>query len=228
MQEGDEDLVRLAIARLYDIYWPPLYGYLRRRGHPQDASGDLLQGFFVHLLQNDTLKTIDAARGRFRSFLLTALKNFIHNEVEYANALRRAPSDRLISLDVDGEERASRSATSSSATPDEIYEQRWANLVLDRAVKKLERREQAAGRGRQLELLRGYVIEGSEQPSYREIALELGISEQNLRVRVHRLRQRLGSNLRSEVKQTISEPANVDDELRHLLLNLSRAVDLET
>lgn len=223
MQDGDEDVVRLAISRLYDIYWPPLYAYLRRRGHTQDVAGDLLQGFFVHLLQHDTLKTTDATRGRFRSFLLTALKNFMHNEQEYANALCRSPADRLLSLDTTDEERGVRASHTSSLTPEEIYEQRWALLVADRAFAKLEKAESRAGRGEELGELSSYLLDHGSQTPYREVAERLGISEANLRVRVHRLRQRLGAALRSEVEQTVSTAAEADRELKLLLQLLEKA-----
>lgn len=207
---------RLAFGRLYERYWIPLYGFLRRRGHAPDDAADLLQEFFAHLLDRDFLSRLELT-GRLRAFLLASLKNFMRDERDRRRAAKRQPGLPLVSLDVEAAERAYLEVPSGEASPEEIYERRWAEGMIERATARLEETERRAGRDRDFALLRAHVLGDDEGVPYRRIAEDLGVSESAIKVRVHRLRKRFGRFLREDIELTVDDEAAVDDELRHLL-----------
>jgi RNA polymerase sigma-70 factor (ECF subfamily) len=211
-----EDGSSRAVAHLYQRYWTPLYAYLRRRGHDADWAADVLQGFFAHLLDHDVVSRLDTS-GKLRAFLLAALKNFAFGELERERAQKRRPAQPMISLDLDVAERGYLQIPSADLTPEQVYEKRWALAMVERAVARLEERERKAGREETFRSLRGHVLGGSKVAPYREVAAEVGASEAALKVRVHRLRKRLGEVLREEIEQTVPDARLVDDEVRHLL-----------
>jgi RNA polymerase sigma-70 factor (ECF subfamily) len=210
-----------ALAELCQIYWPPLYGYLRGRGHSADAAQDLTQGFFMRLLERQTLRSADPERGRFRGFLLTAVKRYVINEREREVAARRGGQHLHFPLDFDEAERAYVSDHRTDDTPERIFDRKWAAIVLDRALERL-RDEYASGRGRAAaDVLLAYLSDTGNLPSYRDAAATLGISEGAVKVAVHRLRQRFGAILRLEISDTVLGPAAVEDEMRELLRAVS-------
>ena len=210
-----------ALAELCEAYWPPLYGYLRRRGYGPEEAQDLTQGFFARLLETQSIRTADPARGRFRSFLLTALKRYVINEHERSAAARRGGGHAHLSLDFDEAERAYALEPSTDETPERLFDRRWAAIALERALHRLRAEYMELGRAPLAEALMPYLTDGGELPSYREVAARLDISEGAVKVAVHRMRQRYGGILRSEIAETVLEEEEVEVELRELLRAVS-------
>ena len=206
-----------ALARLCSTYWYPLYAFIRRRGSSPEEAEDLTQGFFSHFLERKALARVQPAEGKFRSFLLACLKNFLGKERERAQAQRRGGGCRLASLD--GEEAETRYAAelAHQLTPEVLFQRRWALAVLAQALKALRQEYCAAGKGALFEDLQGFLPGGVEGPSRQEIAAQRGVSAGSIDVAIHRLRQRFGARLREQVAETVSSEAEVDDEIRYLI-----------
>ena len=205
-----------ALARLYRDYWYPLYAYVRRRGRsPQDAE-DLTQDFFVALLEKRRLSGLERGGGRFRSFLLKALQNFLANEWDRVTAKKRGGGGAIVSLDdIDAESRYL--ADSSSDDPEAGFERHWAFAVIEQAMRNLEMELRGTGKEHILGHLRPHLQGDRNGRPYAEIATELGVTESAVKMTVHRLRQRYGELLRAEVARTVSDETEVDRELRHLI-----------
>lgn len=207
-----------ALAELCQIYWPPLYSYLRRRGHDREEAEDLTQGFFASLLERQGLQLADAARGRFRGFLLTALKRYVINEHERATAARRGGSARPpLVLDFDAVERSYARGLGSGDTPEREFDRKWAALSIDRALAQLRAEYHEAGKHAVADALLPYLTDSAPLPSYRTIAEQLLMSEGAVKVAVHRLRQRFGSILRLQIADTVLSPEDADEEMRELI-----------
>jgi RNA polymerase sigma factor (sigma-70 family) len=210
-----------ALAELCQIYWPPLYGYLRGRGHAPEEAQDLTQGFFARLLERQDIRTAEQARGRFRGFLLTALKRYVINEHERATAARRGGRHVRLALDFDDAERTYALERRNEDTPERVFDRKWATITLDRALRRLREECDRAGKGAEANALLPYLTDTSELPTYRVTAGELGLTEGAVKVAVHRLRQRFGAILRLEVGETVLEPDEVADEMRELIRAVS-------
>ena len=211
-----------ALAELCQIYWPPLYGYLRRRGHAAEEAQDLTQGFFTSLLKRQSIRAANPARGRFRAFLLTALKRFVINEHERIASARRGGQHVHLALDFEDAERTYALERRNDDTPDRVFDRKWAAITLDRALQRLRDDCDRAGKGTEATALLPYLTESSELPAYKTVAAELGLTEGAVKVAVHRLRQRFGAMLRVEIGETVMAPDDVEDEMRELI----RAVSL--
>ena len=211
---------RGALEELCRTYWYPLYAYARRRGHEPADSEDLTQGFFAQLLHRDDLAKADPARGRFRTFLLTAFQHYLINEHARAHARKRGGDQVAWQLEMTQAEVRYGSEPSDQRTPERIFERRWALDLLER-VRRLVRDEYAAT-GKQLlfERLEGTLTGGAADAPLARIALELGMSDSAVRVASHRLRRRYGERLREEIAQTLDDPTAVDDEIRELFVAL--------
>lgn len=206
-----------ALASLCEIYWYPLYAYVRRQGHQPAEAQDLTQEFFARVLEKHYLDAADRERGRFRTFLLTALKRFLQNERKRATAQKRGGGRPTLSIDFEsGEERFQREL-SHDWTPERVYERRWALTLLDHVLNGLERDYAEKGKGPLFERLRVFITATTTAPSYEELAAELGMTKGSIRVAVHRLRQRYRDLLRAEIANTVSSEDDVDEELDHLL-----------
>jgi RNA polymerase sigma factor (sigma-70 family) len=214
--EGVSSESRDALASLCRTYWYPLYAYLRRQGYGPDDAQDLTQGFFARLLEKHYLKDYRPERGRFRSFLLAALKHFVANEHDWAKAQKRGGEVAPVSLDEiqDGERRYSLEPR-SNLTPEKIFEKQWALALLDQAFRRLREDNQ------EFERLKGFLTGDETRIPYQQLALDLGTTEGALKVSVHRLRRRFRDVLREEISQTISEPDEVQDEIRYLITILA-------
>ncbi len=209
-----------ALEKLCNSYWFPLYACVRREGYdPHDAS-DLTQEFFARLLEKNALRHADQARGRFRTFLLASLKNFLANERAKANSTKRGGSVAHFSLDAAAAESRFASEPSDNLTPDKIFERRWAATVLELAVGRLSREYAAAGKAELFEALKSYVW-GDGKLGYAEIGAKCEMSEGAVKVAAHRLRDRYRELLRSEVGRTVGTAEDADDELRHLISVMS-------
>ena len=210
-----------ALAELCHAYWPPLYSYLRGRGHKPDEAQDLTQGFFASLLERRGLRLADPTRGRFRAFLLTALKRYVINEHEHAAAARRGGGSTMLPLDFEEAERTYARDRRNDDTPERVFDRKWATIALDRAVRRLRDEHRHADKRAIADQLLPYLTDTGGLPAYSEVAAALGLTESAVKVAVHRLRQRLGAILRLEVAETVATASEVDDEVRALIRAVS-------
>ena len=208
---------RQALEGLCRVYWYPLYALVRRQGHDAEESRDLTQAYFAELLEKGYLDDYDPERGRFRVFLMASVKHFLSKEREKALAWKRGGRADVVSLDADEVEGRYRVEPVDQLTPEQIFERRWALTVLERALSRLRRDQEDADRGREFQQLEGFLTGQGALASYREVAERLGTSESAVKSAIHRLRQRFGQVLRSEIAETVSSPTEVDDEVKHLL-----------
>ena len=216
-RENDGIVAREALASLCATYWYPLYAFIRRQGSDPHEAEDLTQEFFLRFLERHALENVQPAAGKFRSFLLACLKNFLANERERAQAQRRGGGQPLVSLDSADAETRYALEPADLRTPEAVFERRWAFAVLERTLAEL-RREYATGGKRELfEALQGFLPGGDGVVSRAELAAKRGVSVGAIDVAVHRLRQRFGALLRQQVAQTVSSDAEVEEEIRYLI-----------
>jgi RNA polymerase sigma-70 factor (ECF subfamily) len=205
-----------ALAALCRLYWYPLYAYARRRLPQAQDAQDLTQEFFARLLDKDYLRQADRERGRFRAFLLTAFKHFLANEHERAHALKRGGGRTFLPLDFNHGEQRYHQEPSHEATPESLYERGWALTLLEQGLTRLREELAVAGKERLFECLKGTLtVEAPLQP-YTELAGELGMTAEALKVAVHRLRRRYRELIRAEIAQTVTTPEEIEEELRDL------------
>jgi len=207
---------RDALAGLCEAYWYPLYAYVRRWGHGPDEAQDLTQEFFTRLLEKHYLRDADPTRGRFRSFLLASLKHFLSNERDRATAVKRGGRAQIVPLEIETAEGLYRLEPPDADTPEKVFERRWALMLLERTLGRLRDEFVAGGRREVFSRLEGYLTGERETVPYAQLAVELGMTEGAIKVAVHRLRKRFGALLREEIGDTVSDPAQVDDEVREL------------
>lgn len=209
---------REALAVLCQTYWYPLYAYVRRRGHDPDDARDLTQSFFLRLLDKNAIAGADPQRGRFRSFLLTALKNFLANEWKSASAEKRGGGRRVLPLsaDFDSAERRYGREPADTLTPERLYERRWALTLLDAVLLELQNQYVQAGRGNLFEGLKPYLTGDASAPSHAETAAKLNLSEGATQVSIHRIRKKYRQMLRAHIEQTVESPDQVELEIRDL------------
>jgi RNA polymerase sigma factor (sigma-70 family) len=211
-----------AMERLCRTYWFPLYSYLRGQGYPSEDAKDLVQGLFEQLLERDFLKSVDTEKGRFRSFLLRCLRNFIANERDWSMRLKRGGQQWVLSLDTTAaEERYQKEPASPGLVPDRYFERQWALAVIETVLTRLQ--DEAAARGKKalFKHLEGTLVGEKPRVTHTELARGLGMSEGAVRVAVHRLRERFGELFREEIMQTVSQPEDLDDEVQYLWRVLS-------
>jgi RNA polymerase sigma-70 factor (ECF subfamily) len=204
-----------ALATLCELYWFPVYAFVRRSGRSTDESRDLTQGFFARVLEKGYFKQARQERGRFRSFLLTAVRNFLANEWDAGQAQKRGGGQRILPLDFDDSERRYQLEPADVETPERVYERRWAQTVLGHARDRLRAKFAESGRADLFARL-GPCLSG-EEPDYGALSAELGMSAGSLRVAVHRLRRQFAATLREAVAETVDRPEEVEEELRHLI-----------
>jgi RNA polymerase sigma factor (sigma-70 family) len=209
-----------ALAELYRSYWYPLYAHVRRRGYTPQDSQDLTQGFFLHLLEHRGLAQVDPDRGRFRSFLLASLQNFLATAQRRERTIKRGGLCRFISLDAEAvESRYQLEPVDDSAlTTEQIFDARWALTLLNEAMRSVQALYVARGKGKTFDTLRGFLTSGStkEFSSYHDAAATLGVSEAAVNTLIDRLRQQYSIALRREVARTVRDPTAIDEEI-HLL-----------
>lgn len=211
-----------AMERLCRAYWQPLYAFIRREGHGPAQAQDLTQEFFARLLSKDYLQHLRHREGRFRSFLLTFLKHFLADERDRACAKKRGGGNQLISLDELTTEERSWIEPREELTPDQIFERRWAQAVIDRALARLRAEYTQQGRGELFEQLKDIQPGEHGAVSYADIASRLNVAEGTIKSAVHRLRKRHREILREEIAQTVSSSEEVEEEIRNLLAVLSK------
>jgi RNA polymerase sigma factor (sigma-70 family) len=214
---GDE-----ALARLCALYWYPVFAFVRRRGHAASEAEDLTQGFFARLIEKGDLAGADRARGRFRSFLLSACQNYLANEHDRAMAQKRGGLRPPVSIDVADAEQRYASALAHEETPEALYERQWCLTLLGGVLEELQEEYASTGRGRLFERLKLFLTGDDEAGTYTEAARELEMSEGALRVAVHRLRSRYRETLRAMVAATVASDAEVEEEIQACLRALAR------
>lgn len=210
-----------ALATLCDDYWYPLYAYVRRRGYDADDARDLTQDFFAKFLTNQGFATADRTRGRFRTFLLTSMQNFLASEWRRRSSMKRGGHVDVVPIDYEDAERRYSVEPSHTLTPEAIYERRWALALIARALDDL--RTQYADRGQTdlFEALHEQVGNSGHTIPYRDLSKRLGRSEASLRTASSRLRSRWRARLRALVAETVHEHRLVEDELTMLLRALA-------
>jgi RNA polymerase sigma-70 factor (ECF subfamily) len=217
--QGSSEESRQALAKLCRLYWYPLYAFVRREGYDPDEAQDLTQAFFARLLEKKYLKDYQRERGRFRSFLLTALKHFLSNERDRRHAQKRGGGASLLSLDavMEAGERRYSLEPRSDLTPERIFERQWALTVLDQVFLRLRGELDESGKKQQFELMKPFLVGAEDRIPYKDLASELNTTEGGLKVAIHRLRRRFREILRDEISQTVVHAGEVQDEIRYLI-----------
>jgi DNA-directed RNA polymerase specialized sigma24 family protein len=208
-----------ALENLCQTYWLPLYAYLRGVGCAPEEAEDIVQGFFARLLEKGDFAQVSPERGRFRSFLLAAVKHFLANERDRARAIRRGGGRAAFSLDVGAAESRYAAEACDRRTPETVFDRQWALTLLARVEDRLRGEFASAGKAERFAQLHP-LLSGESGRSYGEAAAALGLTENAVMVAVHRLRQRFRELLREEIAQTLSGPEQIDDEIRDLFAAL--------
>jgi len=211
-----------ALEKLCRAYWYPLYAYLRRTGQSRENAEDLTQAFFARLLEKHFLDSAAQERGRFRSFLLIALKRFVANEWDREQAQKRGGGRTHISFDTELAERKFQSEiVAPEVSPDRAFERRWALTLIEQTMSRLRAEFERSGKIPEFERLKVFLTADKTKIPYAAAAGELGMTESALRVAVHRLRKRYRELFREEIAHTLAEGESVEEELQHLLGVLS-------
>lgn len=206
-----------ALEELCRTYWYPLYAYVRRRGYSPEDAQDLTQEFFARFLENNSLSRARSERGRFRNFLLTSLQNFLAHEWERGQAQKRGGGRRLLVWDELTPEIRYKAEANSGTAPDRIFEQHWAATLFQRALTQLRQEFAAAGKDKQFDELKVLLSAEAVDGDYDAIAMRLNMTRKSVAVAVHRLRKRYGDMVRQEIANTVSSPAEIEAEMRHLI-----------
>jgi RNA polymerase sigma-70 factor (ECF subfamily) len=217
----DSTRARQALESLCQTYWYPLYAFVRRLGHSPHDAEDLVQAFFAQCLGKNYLAAADQDRGRFRSFLLLALKRFLANEWDKSRARKRGGSAPAVPLDALTPEQRYALEPADHLTPDRLFERRWALTLLEKVLSRLRGEHAEAGRSAAFDALKEALVPGSGGPPYLELAARLGMTEAAVKVAVHRLRRRYRHLLEAEIANTVASPEEVAAERRYLLSVLS-------
>jgi RNA polymerase sigma-70 factor (ECF subfamily) len=218
---GDASSGADARADFCRMYWYPVYAFIRRRGYPHEQAEDLAQGFFSILLEKNYLGAADRERGRFRSFLRSAVAHYLSHERERERAAKRGGGVRHVSVDAGADEERYVAEVEGGETPEKLFDRRWALTVLDAALAALRAEYEGRGKRREFDVLYPSLVGDLDGVPRAELAAELGMSEGALRVTLHRFRRRFQAALRSVVAATVEDDAAIDDEIRHLMQSIS-------
>jgi RNA polymerase sigma factor (sigma-70 family) len=213
----DTASARQALAKLCQTYWYPLYAYVRRRGFSPPDAEDLTQEFFARFLEHDWVANADREKGRFRSFLLSAMNHFLANEWDKARAQKRGGGATLLPLEFNTAETRFSREPADNVTPEQQFERHWALTLLTTVTTKLQAEYEQNGNKELFAALNPCLVGDRTSQPYEELARKLEMTEGAVKSAVHRLRQRYRQLLREEIAQTITEPGGVEEELRHLI-----------
>ena len=205
-----------ALEELCRTYWFPLYAYVRRRGYSKEDAEDLVQAFFARFLEKNYLAGLSAERGRFRAFLLAALKHFLANEWDKSQAQKRGGGAAHLSLDWQTADTKFQVAATNEPSPDKAFDREWALALLAKVIERLQQECAADGKAKLFEQLKIFLTAGKGALSHTDAAKKLGMDETAVRVAVHRLRKRYRQLLRDEISQTLADESQVDEEMRAL------------
>ena len=213
---------RASLERLCEMYWYPLYAYVRRRVGSAHEAHDLTQDFFTRLLEKDYVATADPERGRFRAFLLTACKHFLSKERDKARAQKRGGNRNRLSLDFASGETRYLEASTDALTAEQLYDRQWAIDLLDRVMRRLETEMRESGKSEWYEQLKMFIVGGANAATYAQVAKPLDTTEAAVKMATHRLRKRYRELLRHEIADTVEHVADIDDEVRCLFATFAR------
>ncbi len=211
--------VEIALAELCQQYWFPLYTFVRRKGFDSAQAEDITQSFFAELLEKNRLGHAEPARGRFRSFLLAALNNFVLNHWRAEKAIKRGGGQKVLSIDYEKADHRYVEHPADELTAEKIFERNWALSILEQSMERVGNQYEQSGKRELFEKLRVFLA-GEDQVAYAELSVSTGMKEGALKVAVHRLRQRFGQQLRLQIAKTVEDPADVDEELNSLFAAL--------
>ena len=212
---------RDALETLCTLYRPPIYAYIRGKGYPPADADDLVQGFFTSLLRGRTVERADPGRGRFRGYMLGALKRFMAGQLHRAHALKRGGGARPLSLDAKTSGASGPIDPPAGQLPEDVFDREWALRVLDRALAAL-RAEFGEAKRPLFDALVSCLGGDDDRSSYRELGERLGMTEGAVKVAAHRMRRRYREQIRQQIMATVNSPADIDDEIRHLFTALRR------
>jgi len=210
-----------ALETLCQTYWFPLYAYLRRHGYDTDQAEEYTQAFFARILEKQNLRLADPERGRFRSFLLATLKNFLADERDRARAKKRGGGRKILSIDVQEAESQYALEPADRLSPEKLFDKSWALTLLDRTMARLKAELASKNKQELFEHLKAHLTAEKGSVPYRSVAAELGMSEGSVRVAVHRLRRRYRKLLRDEIVQTVATKDQIDEEINNLFSALA-------
>jgi DNA-directed RNA polymerase specialized sigma24 family protein len=211
----------VALEELCRTYWFPLYAYVRRQGHSREDAEDFTQAFFARLLEKNYLEGISSDKGKFRAFLLVAVKRFLANEWDRANTQKRGGGVPTLSLDWQDADSRYQIQPVDNLSPDKLYDRAWAVTVLERVITRLRDESGAEGKANLYEQLKPFLMGGKSEVPYAQAAAALELTEGAVRVAVHRLRLRYRELLREEIAQTLSDPAQAGEEMQALFSALT-------
>jgi DNA-directed RNA polymerase specialized sigma24 family protein len=212
-----------ALAKLCETYWPPIYSFVRRRGYSPADAQDLTQSFFAFFLRTKAYARTDRLHGKFRSFLLASVKNFLSDNWDRDQAIRRGGGYQFVSLDQETAEAFYDASSAPDSTAEDLFELRWAKSVTAGALNSLRGELEAEGKVKLFEQLQSFVAGGSVLPSYDDASARTGLPRATVKTQVHRLRQRYRDIVRREIARTVSAPHEIDEELHHLCNVLAQA-----
>jgi RNA polymerase sigma factor (sigma-70 family) len=218
---SDTTRAQAALARLCQTYWYPLYAYVRRRGYEPHDAQDLTQEFFARLLEHKWLAQADRERGRFRTFLLSAMGHFLANEWDKARTQKRGGGVEMVPLQLDSAETRYGRDPADPLTPEQCFDRRWALALLDEVLNALRREHIAAGTEQLFDTLKPCLVGDRQSQPYAALGASLGMTEGAVKVAVHRLRQRYRQLLRDEIAHTVATPEEVNEEMHHLFAVLA-------
>ena len=215
-KECDSRSVQEALEKLCRTYWYPLYAYVRQRGREPHEAQDLTQEFFLRLLDKHYLAQVDRRKGKFRSFLMVAVNHFLANEWDRAKAAKRGGRVAFIPFEEASAEERYALELVTDASPEKIFERRWALAVLEQALERLRREVEAAGKSQLFAALHPFISREAAAGEYADVGKGLGIAAGAVAVAFHRLRTRYREMVRQEISNTLMNAAEVDQEMRHL------------
>lgn len=213
LSSGEEGSRREALEWLCQHYWQPLYAFLRRRGHEAAEAQDLVQGFLAVFLERRSMEKADPERGRFRSYLLGALVNYLADRHDYQQAVSRGGGKQILALSFDKVEQRYL-LTPEHLSPESLYERQWALALVERVVNLMRAEQASAGKGASFELLKPFLTADGD---YASVSQSLEMSEGTVRVAVHRMRRRYRELLIAEIGETVRDPGEVRNEIRRLI-----------
>jgi RNA polymerase sigma factor (sigma-70 family) len=211
---------RKALAEMLELYWYPLYGYLRRQGYDSHEAEDLLQAFIARILEKDLFQDVAAGRGRFRNFLLVSLRRFAASAQERASARKRGGQSAIYSFDIHDADRRYASDPAHELTAERLFDRAWALELLHQALARLNESWETADKARVFKSLKGFLLPQRGEGSYREVADQLGMTEGAVKTAVHRLRAQFRQILCDQVAATLDRDELLEDEIHRLFAAL--------
>lgn len=213
---------RSALERLCRSYWYPLYVFVRRRGYDSHHAQDLTQEFFARLLAAESLKDVHPDKGRFRNFLISAMKNFLAKDHRDSNRLKRGGGFEFISWDeLDAEQRYALEPEEVESA-DELFARRWAQTIVANAMELLRKEQDSEGAEDRFTALAPFLQGDGGAPSYADVAVQLKLTEAAVKSAIYRLRRRYGTLLRETIAHTVADEADIEDEIRNLISVLGK------